>query len=122
MTNHSADPNQTYLARIRKFNSFYGTDPEKRSKQMQKSKEFFFRSVFMLKLTTPELKFLFFFYYLRYADPKKFNADPKNFDADPELFYTKRADPKPRIGTKHETVPENVKRMVITSSYGTVPH
>ncbi len=45
----------------------------------------------------------------------------KIFGADPDLFYTKRADPKPRIGTKHETVPENVKRMFITSWYSTVP-
>jgi hypothetical protein len=46
----------------------------------------------------------------------------KNFDADPELFYTKRADPKSRIGTKHETVPEKFRGMVITYSYSTVPH
>jgi len=42
MTNHSADPNQRYLARIRKLIHFYGTDPEKRSKQMQKPKEIMF--------------------------------------------------------------------------------
>ncbi len=90
---------------------------------MQKSKEFFFiRSVFMLKLTTPEQN-SYFFYYLRYADPKK-NATRirKILTRIRNLFYTKRADPKFRIGTKHETVPEKFKRMVITSSYGTVPH
>ena len=38
------------------------------------------------------------------------------------FFYTKRADPKSRIGTKHETVPEKFRGMIITSSYGTVPH
>jgi hypothetical protein len=48
--------------------------------------------------------------------------DPKNFDADPELFFTRRADPKSRIGTKHATVPEKFKGMIITSSYGTVPY
>jgi len=37
MTNHSADPNQRYLARIRKLIQFYGTDPENAQK-LQKSK------------------------------------------------------------------------------------
>ena len=46
----------------------------------------------------------------------------EKFDADPDLFYTKRADPKSRIGTKHETVPEKFRGMIITSWYGTVPH
>ena len=41
MTNHSADPNQKISRADPKINSFYGTDPEKHSKQMQKSKEFF---------------------------------------------------------------------------------
>ena len=41
MTNHSADPNQTYLARIRKLIHFTVRIQKKRSKQMQKSKEFF---------------------------------------------------------------------------------
>ena len=55
MTYHSADPNQKISRADLKINSFYGTDPEKRSKQMQKSKEFFLLDpFFMLKLTTPE--------------------------------------------------------------------
>jgi hypothetical protein len=44
MTNHSADPNQKISRADPKTNSCYGTDPEKRSKQMQKSKEYFFLS------------------------------------------------------------------------------
>jgi hypothetical protein len=71
---------------------------------------------------TPELKFIFFFITYGTRILKKFYADPKTFDADPELFYTKRADPKFRIGTKHKTVPEKFREMIITSSYGTVPH
>ena len=76
--------------------------------------------MFILKLTTPEQIPIFKVSTVRGS--LKFRRGSENFDADPELFYTRRADPKPRIGTKHETVPENVKRMVITSSYGTVPH
>ncbi len=75
----------------------------------------------MLWLTTPEQIPIFkSIYGTRIL--KKFDADPKNFDADPKLFYTKRTDPKSRIGTKHETVPEKFRGMIITSSCGTVPH
>jgi hypothetical protein len=122
MTKHSADPNQTYLARIRKLIHFTVRIQKKRSKQMQKSKEFFIRSVFMLKLTTPEQN-SYFFYYLRYADPKKIQrGSEKILTRIRDLFYTKRADPKFRIGTKHEAVPKKFRGMVITSWYGTVPH
>ncbi len=70
MTYHSADPNQKKSRADPKINSFYGTDPEKRSKQIQKSKEFFYqnRSAFILKLTTPKQN-SHFTIILRYADP-----------------------------------------------------
>ncbi len=113
MTNHSADPNQTCLAQIRKLIHFT-VRIQKMLKNCKSQKNIFFRSVIMLKLTAPKQNSQFTI-ILRYADPK-------NFDADPDLIYTKHADPKSRIGTKHETVPENVKGMVITSWYGTVPH
>jgi hypothetical protein len=75
----------------------------------------------MLSLPTPELiHMLTIIYGMRVR--KIFDADPKNFDADPKLFYTKRADPKSRIGTNHETVPEKFRGMVITSSYGAIPY
>jgi hypothetical protein len=100
ITNHSADPNQTYLARTRKLIHFT-VRIQKNAQSKCKSKKNFLDPCFMLKLTT--LEEIPIFYYLRYADPKKFNAAPKkNFDADPELIYAKRADPKSRIGTKHE--------------------
>ena len=56
MTKHSADPNQTYLARIRKLIHFTVRIQKNAKKQMQKSKEFFLtnRSVFRLKLATPK--------------------------------------------------------------------
>jgi hypothetical protein len=55
MTNHSADPNQTYLARIRKLIHFT-VRIQKNVQTNAKIKRIFFfiRSVFMLKLTTPE--------------------------------------------------------------------
>ncbi len=91
---------------------------------MQKSKRIFFfyqnRFVFILKLTTPKQIPIFKVSTVRGS--LKIRRGSENFDADPELFYTKRADPKSRTGTKHETVPENIRGMVITSSYGTVPH
>ncbi len=90
---------------------------------MQKPKEFFFnqnRSVCMSKLTTPEQIPILKASTLRGS--LKIRRGSENFDADPKLFYTKRTDPKSRIGTKHETVPEKFRGMLITSSYGTVPH
>jgi hypothetical protein len=62
MTNHSADPNQRYLARIRKLIHFYGTDPENCISTMNRSKIIYFygtESGFMLKLTTLEEKSYF---------------------------------------------------------------
>ncbi len=90
---------------------------------MQTSKEFFYRnrSVFMLKLTKTELiHILTIIYGTRIR--KILMRIRKFFDADPEIFYTKRADPKSRFGTNHETVPRKFREMVITSSYGTVPY
>ncbi len=75
----------------------------------------------MLKLTTLEENSYFTSIYGTRI--RKFSTRiRKIFDADPELFYTKRADPKSRIGTKYETVPEKFRGMVIISWYGTVPH
>jgi hypothetical protein len=74
----------------------------------------------MLKLTTPEqIHILTSIYGMRI---RKISMRIRKIDADPELFYTKRADPKSRIGTNHETVPEKFRGMDITSSYGTVPY
>jgi hypothetical protein len=89
MTNHSADPNQKISRADPKFNSCYGTDPEKRSKQMQKSKEFFYhnRSVFILKLTTPKQIPIFKVSTVRGS--LKIRRGSENFDADPELFLYK---------------------------------
>jgi hypothetical protein len=52
MTNHSADPNQTYLARIRKLIHF--TVRIQKTLKNCKSQKNFFNSEFILKLTTPE--------------------------------------------------------------------
>ncbi len=69
MDNHSADPNQTYLARIRKLIHFT-VRIQKNAHSITKVKKNFFlsdRSVFILKLTTP--KQIPISKYLRYADP-----------------------------------------------------
>ncbi len=60
MTNHSADPNQTYLARIRKLIHFTVRIQKNVQSKCKSQKNIFFRSVFMLKLTTPEQNSYFF--------------------------------------------------------------
>ncbi len=113
MDNHSADPNQIYLARIRKLIHFT-VRIQKTNKANASQKNDFFRSVVMLKLTTPKQNSHFqSFYGTRIR---------KTLTRIRNLFYTKRADPKFRIGTKHEAVPEKFRGMVIISWYGTVPH
>ncbi len=90
MTNHSANPNQKISRADPKINSCYGTDPEKRSKQMQKSKENFFyhnRSVFILKLTTPNQIPIFKVSTVRGS--LKIQRGSEKFDADPKLFLYK---------------------------------
>ncbi len=52
----------------------------------------------MLKLTTPEQIHIFTSIYGTRIRKISMRIQ-KNFDADPGLFYTKRADPKSRIGT-----------------------
>ena len=63
----------------------------------------------MLKLTAPDQIHIFTISYgtrirkISTRIRKKFLTRIRN------LFYTKRADPKSRIGTKHETVPEKLE-------------
>ncbi len=63
MTNHSADPNQTYLARIRKLIHFT-VRIQKTLKNCKSQKEFFF----ILKLTASKQN-SHFTITLRYEDP-----------------------------------------------------
>jgi hypothetical protein len=67
MTNHSADPNHTYLARIRKLIHFT-VRIQKTLKNCKSQKNYFFRSVFMLKLTASKQN-SHFKIILRYAEP-----------------------------------------------------
>jgi hypothetical protein len=76
----------------------------------------------MLKLTAPDQIHIFTISYGTRIRKISTRIRKIFFDADPELFYTKRADPKSRIGTKHETVHEKFRGMIIASSYVTVPH
>ncbi len=75
----------------------------------------------MLKLTTPEQNSLFIINGMRILK-KNSTRIRKILTRIRNLFYTKRADPKFRIGTKHEAVPEKFRGMVIISWYKTVPH
>ncbi len=62
MTKHSADPNQTYLARIRKLIHFTVRIQKNSQSKCKSQKNFFYqnRSVFILKLRTPKKKFTFY--------------------------------------------------------------
>jgi hypothetical protein len=77
-------------------------------------------SEFILKLTTPEQFPIFKVSTVRGS--LKVRRGSLKFFRGSEFNLYKHADPKSRIDTKHETVPENIKRMFITSWYGTVPH
>ncbi len=87
---------------------------------MQKSKEFFFRSVFILKLTTPKQIPTFKVYTVRGS--LKIRRKSEKFWRGSGIYFIQNVRIRTRIGTKHETVPEKFKGMIITSSYGTVPY
>ncbi len=70
MTNHSADPNQRYLARIRKLIHFTVRTQKNVQSKCKSQKNFFYqnRSACISKLTTPKQN-SHFTIILRYANP-----------------------------------------------------
>jgi hypothetical protein len=87
MTNHSADPNQRYPARIRKLIHVTVRIQKNAQSKCKNQKNIFFyhnRSVFILKLTTPKQIPIFKVSTVRGS--LKIQRGSENFDADPELF------------------------------------